>query len=67
MVGRGTESLAQRILALCQSACPHGVVVVDLSDALRLDKTVLAEKTVASAMALLDNLVAAATPVILVS
>jgi predicted acylesterase/phospholipase RssA/CRP-like cAMP-binding protein len=67
MVGRGTESLAQRILALCQSARPHGVMVVDLSDALRLDKAVLVEKTVASAMALLDNLVATAAPVILVS
>jgi CRP-like cAMP-binding protein len=65
IVGRGTESLAQRILALCQSACPQGVMVVDLSDVLRLDKTVLAEKTVASAMALLDNLVGTAAPVIL--
>jgi CRP-like cAMP-binding protein len=57
MIGRGTESLAQRILALCRNASPHGVTVVDLSDGLGLDKTVLAEKTVASAMALLDNLV----------
>jgi NTE family protein len=67
MVGRGTESLAQRILALCQSVCPHGVMVVDLSDALRFDKTVLAEKTVASAMALLDSLVGTAALVISVS
>jgi NTE family protein len=67
MVGRGTESLAQRILALCQSACPHGVMVVDLSGALRFDKTVLAETTVGSAMALLDNLVGTAALVISVS
>ena len=56
MMGRGTESLAQRILALCRNACPHGVTVVDLSDGLRLDKTVLAEKTVGSAIALLPAL-----------
>jgi hypothetical protein len=67
LIGRGTESLAQRMLALCRNACPHGVAVVDLSDGLGLDKTVLAEKTVASAMALLDNLVGTAAPVISVA
>jgi len=67
MIGRGTESLAQRILALCRNACPDGVTVVDLSDGLRLDKTVLAEKTVASAMALIDNLVGTTAPVISVA
>jgi NTE family protein len=67
IIGRGTERLAQRILSLCRNACPHGVTVVNLSDGLRFDKTVLAEKTVASAMALLDNLVGTAAPVISVA
>jgi NTE family protein len=75
MIGRGTESLAQLIVTLCRNACPHAVRVVDLSDGLhfelsdglRFEKTVLAEKTVGSAMALLDNLVGTAAPVISVS
>jgi CRP-like cAMP-binding protein len=32
MIGRGTESLAQQIIAICQNICPCGVTVVDLSD-----------------------------------
>jgi NTE family protein len=67
MIGRGTESLAQQIIAICQNICPHGVTVVDLSDGLCLDKILLADKTVVSAMALLDNLAETAAPTILVS
>ena len=67
MIGRGTESLAQQIIAICQNICPHGVTVVDLSDGLCLDKILLEDKTVVSAMALLDNLVETAAPIISVS
>ena len=67
MIGRGTESLAQQIIAICQNICPHGCTVIDLSDGLCLDKILLEDKTVVSAMALLDNLVETAAPIISVS
>ena len=43
------------------------MTVVDLSDELCLDKILLADKTVVSAMALLDNLAETTAPTILVS
>ena len=64
MIGRGTESMAQQIIALCRNVCARGVTLVDLSDGLRLEKTVLTDKTAASAMVLLDNLVGTAGPII---
>jgi NTE family protein len=67
MIGRGTESLAQQIIAICQNICPLGVTVVDLSEGLSLDKILLADKTVDSAMALLENLVDTAAPTISVA
>jgi predicted acylesterase/phospholipase RssA/CRP-like cAMP-binding protein len=67
MIGRGTESLAQQIIAICQSICPHGITVVDLSEGLSLDKILLADKTVDSAMALLENLGETAAPTISVA
>ena len=67
MIGRGTESLAQQIIAICQNICPHGVTVVDLSEGLCLDKILLANKTVDSAMALLENLVETDAPTISVA
>jgi CRP-like cAMP-binding protein len=67
MLGRGAESLAQRIIAICQTICPHGVTVVDLSDGLCLDTICPTDRTVVSAMALLENLVETAAPTIAVS
>jgi CRP-like cAMP-binding protein len=54
LIGRGTEKLAQDIIAGCQRML-RDVVVVDLSASLRLDKIVHSNETVASVMALFDR------------
>jgi NTE family protein len=55
LIGRGTEALAHDIIASCQRNALHGMVVVDLSASLRLDKVVLPDQAAASVIALLDG------------
>ena len=66
LIGRGTEALAQNIVAGCQRTSRH-VAVVDLSASLRLEKAILPDKSAASVIALLDSWAAPPTAVVCVS
>ena len=55
LIGRGSEKLAQDILADCQRISLRRVSVVDLTASLRLDKIVPSSETVASVMDLFDR------------
>lgn len=66
LIGRGTEALAQNIVAGCQRTSRH-VAVVDLSASLRLEKAILPDESAASVIALLDSWAAPPTAVVCVS
>src|SRR5918998_4556151 len=67
LIGRGTEKLAQDVIAGCQRISLCGLAVVDLSASLRLDKIVPPDEIVASAMVLFDSWAAPPETVICVS
>jgi NTE family protein len=67
LIGRGSEKLAQDILADCQRISLRRVSVVDLTGSLRLDKIAPSSETVASVMDLFDHWAAPRGAVICVS
>jgi NTE family protein len=66
MIGRRTERLAQELIELCRQASPHGATIVDLTDVLELPNMVPPHSTAAAAIAILDQMIDAPSPIICV-